>query len=104
MYRTCEYSDFYDYLSKESDIKSPDQLKQITSLYSDNESKFKYILATKEDTELSDYAKTVKAKMEIRKKIKEEAKELEKQQKEQAKKEADDKKGAEKNDLPEQTK
>ena len=104
VYRTCEYSDFYDYLSKESDIKSPDQLKQITSLYSDNESKFKYILATKEDTELSDYAKTVKAKMEIRKKIKEEAKELEKQQKEQAKKEADDKKGAEKNDLPEQTK
>ena len=104
VYRTCEYSDFYDYLSKESDIKSPDQLKQITSLYSDNESKFKYILATKEDTELSDYAKTVKAKMEIRKKIKEEAKELEKQQKEQAKKEADDKKGVEKNDLPEQAK
>lgn len=104
VYRTCEYADFYDYLVKESAIKSPEQLKQVTSLYSNNESKFKYILTTKEDKELTDYAKTVKAKMEIRKKIKEEAKELEKQQKEQAKKEADDKKGKEENDISEQAK
>lgn len=47
MYNTCEFSEFNDYLLSLSEIKSDSQLKQISSLYEKDETKFEKLLQEK---------------------------------------------------------
>ena len=47
MYNTCEFSKFNDYLLSLSEIKSDSQLKQISSLYEKDETRFEKLLQEK---------------------------------------------------------
>ena len=47
MYNTCEFSEFNDYLLSLSEIKSDSQLKQISSLYEKDETRFEKLLQEK---------------------------------------------------------
>ena len=47
MYNTYEFSEFNDYLLSLSEIKSDSQLKQISSLYEKDETRFEKLLQEK---------------------------------------------------------